>query len=1425
MPFKSCLRHYSKESPMSVTREPLSKGTILRLPDGFCAEITGETLGEGGGSLIYPAIRVHLEDGRIVREPMHFALKECFPISEKYRFRRDETGCIIPGTDPDEGSVFLARVKAMQRQEADISKQIYNVSSRMIPVLETAAEIELSDDARTFRMVKNTVTVMESLKGKGLSLRSFIRENRNGVSALTALRITQQVLYALREVHEAGYLHLDLQDGNIFLKGNLKDASLQAALIDFGSARPCLSDGLTAPVEDKVLFTTKGFSAPEMRKNDGSLRLGPSADIFSAGYLLLLLLTGKRYEPETIAGMHGRNILTPLRMRRTECPAFLAGSLQEILRRSLAADPEARYSSAADMLAAVTKLREALEPKRSTLHGVRYDAFICYRHGEPDTLAVKTLQRALEHFHVPAEIRKRTGKNRFERIFTDLGELSACADLGTAIQDALTGSEWLIVVCSRHTPGSIWVSQEIEAFLESHDRSRIIPVLIEGEPEESFPEEIRPDNNKPQTMLAADARARTREEMVRTIKKDTLYRLAAPMLGVSFDALRQRRQIYVIKRAAAIAAASAALMAGFTAHTLYQSNQIKAAHHETLVRQGQLLAEKSEELLRQGDRMGAIRTALEALPENSRDDSKPVTDEAVYALNQATYAYWDSAFACFQSDGLLTPGSTISERPSVSPDGCMMAAKDNAGRLYIYDLVSLQQKGSYTLADIDTACAGENLSEFRFLSEGRLLLKTESHILCWDPEEENLIWHTEITADPGGFPGYAEQSLLVTDDVQQLYYLIIPYGADEKWQSVYPVLAGDLETGSLLDELDIPASRDDLHLLQAGALSEDGRLLVLGISSVMDERPCCLMGIDLEKGKALWTEEIGKDLDIQTLLILKDHKAAVLSKKQDYENAAKIGLMKCLSLDDGAVLHEEENQYFYLQHQGLKSFYPENGKAPVLALWQENHLQLSDAESFLPLQEYQLPAPVLNVALYKDNSLIAACEDGSLWRVFIDSRLAFFSGSAEGTFSDACLYDKDGLNLLLSGYSSNRMIAMSEHDYEGFTQPDIGREDNIAGVSYMNAGDDWFRIFSVERGSSEDSGAYLTMAPAGKDDILSMTDSDGYKTPIRIYQSETEPVLYYLLREGRGDDTRMSLYAWGIQSNALLGRSEDLSASFSLCQICASDTHIILYYGNDLRIFSADGSRPAAESLAACKAITLGEEQSIRKVTALPDNAGFLVQIHTGMSETQPEATLIRRLDAAGGSFTGPELALGPDTDMLAVSPDGKLAAFREENIFVIRDLASGNIVDSLPEACSTKARACFTDDRYLLIWGDSGYLKSWDLSGKEIVMTDDTEMVWVSRIIKDGEYLQVQTHSLNEDILFSRHSADPGVRIYKLKKDGRFSHYFDIAAGVACMDAGELTSLGTKTGIARVMDLDQLISRARGILKNTDMTVEELSQ
>ena len=39
-----------------------------------------------------------------------------------------------------------------------------------------------------------------------------------------------------------------------------------------------------------------------------------------------------------------------------------------------------------------------------------YNAFISYRHSERDIRVAHTIQSDLEHFHIPAKIRRSTGK-------------------------------------------------------------------------------------------------------------------------------------------------------------------------------------------------------------------------------------------------------------------------------------------------------------------------------------------------------------------------------------------------------------------------------------------------------------------------------------------------------------------------------------------------------------------------------------------------------------------------------------------------------------------------------------------------------------------------------------------------------------------------------------------------------------------------------------------------------------------------------------------------------------------------------------------------------------------------------------------------------------------------------------------------------
>ena len=122
------------------------------------------------------------------------------------------------------------------------------------------------------------------------------------------------------------------------------------------------------------------------------------------------------------------------------------------------------------------------------------------------------------------------------------------------------------MVCSPRTPASEWVNAEVTFFRKLGRHDQILALLIEGEPGESFPKALREirrtvveqtgttretiENVEP---LAADVRL-GRKETQRRLRTLAKLRILASLLGIPFDALRQReRERARIKRIRLIA--------------------------------------------------------------------------------------------------------------------------------------------------------------------------------------------------------------------------------------------------------------------------------------------------------------------------------------------------------------------------------------------------------------------------------------------------------------------------------------------------------------------------------------------------------------------------------------------------------------------------------------------------------------------------------------------------------------------------------------------------------------------------------------------------------------------------------------------------------------------------------------------------------
>ena len=337
----------------------------------------------------------------------------------------------------------------------------------------------------------------------------------------------------------------------------------------------------------------------------------------------------------------------------------------------------------------------------------RYDAFISYRHCEPDSDIAAKLQKKLEGFRLPKEIAKKLGRTRLNRVFRDETEFAVSDDLTQAIDEALANSDYLIAICSPEYLKSPWCRKEIESFLRLHDRKHVLLVLADGEPMEAFPPEILYDDiykigadgrpywaKVPREPLAADCRGGSAKERNPKIEKTTL-RLIAAILGIKFDDLQQRhrheqykhtrnRVLIVFGVMAAFLAVCIGFLfriAGQNVEILKQNEEIARQNEIITLKYADTLAATSDNLLRDSKRMDAVYAARLALPDEKTDN---YSELATKALANALGIY--DLPNSFESDSdVLLPCSALDEL-IVSSDGGYASVKDLDQVRYVVDL-------------------------------------------------------------------------------------------------------------------------------------------------------------------------------------------------------------------------------------------------------------------------------------------------------------------------------------------------------------------------------------------------------------------------------------------------------------------------------------------------------------------------------------------------------------------------------------------------------------------------------------------------------------------------------------------------------------------------------------------------------------------
>ena len=261
----------------------------------------------------------------------------------------------------------------------------------------------------------------------------------------------------------------------------------------------------------------------------------------------------------------------------------------------------------------------------------KYCAFISYRHQSPDDVIAKALHTAIETYGVPAGIRKKTGKKKLGRVFRDQEELPLSANLGSDIETALDSSDWFIAICSPRYLESRWCLRELDYFMQKKGRDRVLAVLVEGEPETSFPEVLRfsmdeAGNRTEVEPLAANLRGSDWKKKL----KDEKLRLLAPMLSVTFDELKRRERQRAIRRTFTVSAAVLVAAAGlgvFLAvnHARQERLREEAALQAAIAEEQRARAEEEQ---RQKEEQAAI---AEAERQRAEEEQRKAEEERLRA--------------------------------------------------------------------------------------------------------------------------------------------------------------------------------------------------------------------------------------------------------------------------------------------------------------------------------------------------------------------------------------------------------------------------------------------------------------------------------------------------------------------------------------------------------------------------------------------------------------------------------------------------------------------------------------------------------------------------------------------------------------------------------------------------------------------------
>ena len=1065
---------------------------------------------------------------------------------------------------------------------------------------------------------------------------------------------------------------------------------------------------------------------------------------------------------------------------------------------------------------------------------VRYDAFISYSHSAPDAFVAGKLHSMLEHYKVPKKIREISGKKKIERVFRDREELPLSANLAMGICEALENSEYLIVICSPRSVKSEWVQREIETFLLTHTKDKVLTLLAEGEPEEAFPDSLcyeekilhRPDG-KAETVreriepMAADVRGADHREIEKKLKEEFL-RILAPMLGCTYDELKQRHRDYMFRRVIAGVSAAAVLAVGVTAFTLYQAAKTEAQYQEARRNQARYLAGISGDLLDSGDRMGALKTVMAITPDDP-DADEPVVPEQMYALNQALYSYQHTdTIIDYKTDRSYELDAQVraqdgDQQEYLSPDGTAYFCLDQQGTAYVLDVES----GTCTWKINPGKLKGYDGGAFQYIapiSNNQMVAVSDEQILILDWKKKKVISKIERQGEETKAvnPYYAISGMkLAVTDGQILW--------------IY-----DLEQKACIHQIEYEYESDRWFIISSMVFNEDGSELAMSAGSPAEE--------NIERGVicvSLADESITRlsDADSDVMTYAGEHRVAVVQcelvgRAKAYEDKPPCRYYVTMyDTESGECIWTSEDYDVQaisrpctIQMASANTDGKEQGLIAVSL--KDKFLQL-DSETGNTVCSQVYSSNIAGVRHERDERYIVGLEDGRMYPAF--------AGEIIGNVGDLVIGEihknignveySDAMRSVVRTEESGRKVTFCRR-VQDTQMKKLTFDSSYNDIEYISVpeGDDTATYRVVEgKDGSIGTVKILSVSKVGEDKVIYeyQCGEDSGINDVSICKLENQTCLMFY-DKARGE-TLVDLDTGKVLWRQLLKESDYQNYAVQ----CFHQTERCVVYGWRRFIvadMTEDGIDVSNKGGLVDDEKFVDAENSIDDIAVTADDKYVIMEVYDYgsyfLKVWDVEAGKWKKIDGKREYPVGARngFALGKESPVLAV--------YTTDGTIDILDLETGNCKQSLASGYYKSMQYAFMNqDQYLLSYGDNQYLTMWDVESGKVRMQDESEDSFGDLVIDCSENyfgIMYRGYQWNDE-----NYQGSTLKVYSVDDDGQFYAYADVPFGFASFEGDEIfVTCGDEEGYyAPFYDYQELKKRAEDVLDGATLTDAEKKQ